>query len=552
MTHENLPRELHQQEFHVHFVSTSPNASASEQFQEFKTAAEATHTDPVEVHDEFGEASCFCLYVNAGASDNPMQSEVACHIGGKGNFYCRKCGVGGTQQEKATNEGYHALFEGGTPRTKEKILKELEKQVELACSGVAKPIQNSQTATGVKDVYTQFWIEDLISRFREMCKDKARSLEDIKQELIQWTVDNRDKIYSPFLSMKDEQLAICQSLHSEESRIGFDPARDTPIEILHTILLGVVKYVWHITHTAWSPEEKQKYAVRLQATNVDGLSIHAIRSAYIMQYAGSLIGRQFKTLVQTNIFHVQSLVSDLKFKAWKAVGKLSALLWVPEIRNPMEYQQDLKVAVGNVLDICEVKLVSLKRGQAKRDNVPLQSTSAASALNFGDYKPDSTWTKCSHVISESLDECLTNSWVFSKGLTDDAPKIIGRVSDILIDPTGVVLVVLERFQVLRERDDVYGMPVLLFPKQVSTPTSYRVAIDITPYLRITGAIAHQRAIPPDICHQDPSPSSTPHQWHPPPAAAVYSKLAILPVPASKFTKKIRQMEGERITASYPL
>ncbi|KAJ7349930.1 hypothetical protein DFH08DRAFT_913873 [Mycena albidolilacea] len=567
MTHKNLPRELHQQEFHVHFVSTSPNASTSEQFQEFKTAAE-----PVEVHDEFGEAFCFCLYVNAGASDNPMQSKVACHIGGKGKFYCRKCGIGRTQQEKATNERYHALFEGGTPRTKEKILKELEKQVELACSRVAKPIQNSQTATGVKDVYTQFWIEDLISRFREMRKDKARSLEDIKQELIQWTVDNRDKIYSLFLSMK-----------------GFDPARDTPIEILHTILLGVVKYVWHITHTAWSPEEKQKYAVRLQATNVDGLSIHAIQSAYIMQYAGSLIGHQFKTLVQTNIFHVQSLVSDLKFKAWKAAGELSALLWVPEIRNPMEYQQDLKVAVGNVLDTCAmidpskmitkikyhllvhspydaalfgpligvateifesfnrvfrycsilsnhlapsqdiarqpgdqegfkhritdgkwlsgedgewvragsgvrrfmvehpvlqklvgwtekkqlvhlspvdlgpgvVKLVSLKRGQAKRDNVPLQSTSATSALHFGDYKPDSTWTKCLHVISELLDKCLTNSWVFSKGLTDDAPKIIGRVSDILIDPTGIVLVVLEKFQFLRERDDVYGMPVLI-------------------------------------------------------------------------------------------
>jgi peptide subunit release factor RF-3 len=134
-------------------------------------------------------------------------------------------------------------WQGGTPQTKEKILKELEKQIELACSGVTKPIQNSQTATGVKDVYTQFWIEDLISRFREMRKDKARSLEDIKQELIQGTVDNHDKIYRLFLSMKGEQLAICQSLHSEEFRIGFDPVRDTPIEILHTILLGVVKYV---------------------------------------------------------------------------------------------------------------------------------------------------------------------------------------------------------------------------------------------------------------------------------------------------------------------
>jgi hypothetical protein len=103
-------------------------------------------------------------------------------------------------------------------------------------------------------------------------------------------------------------------------------------------LLGVIKYIWHVTHTPWSPEQKQTYAIRLQSTNTDGLSIHAIRSNYIMQYAGSLIGRQFKTIAQINVFHVRDLVTDHEFMAWKAAGELAALLWFPEIRNLEEYR----------------------------------------------------------------------------------------------------------------------------------------------------------------------------------------------------------------------
>lgn len=322
LTHASLPRELLQQEFHHHLISTSPNATVAEQFMAFKQVVEATHKKPVAVRDGIsGENVRFRISVNCNTSDNPMQSETSGHIGVHAICFCRKCRASGTARDKESDDGFDSLFHPGLPRTKDSVIADMQAQVKAACLGVAQTVKDMQTETGTKDAYLQFWIDHLIDRARTMQReDPTRSKESIQEELWKWAIDNQDRIYSPFFSLD-----------------GFDPTKDTPIEILHTILLGVAKYAWHGTHLPWKAEAKEKYAVRLQATDITGLSIPPIRANYIMQYAGSLIGRQFKTVLQTIPFHIYDLAPPLYLQLWICIGELAALLWFPEIKDMEQY-----------------------------------------------------------------------------------------------------------------------------------------------------------------------------------------------------------------------
>ena len=72
----------------------------------------STHKKPIKVrHGTSGVQMRFKIYANCGPGDNPAQSDVCGHIGGKGNHPCRKCLVGGPQVVKETDIGFHSLFE---------------------------------------------------------------------------------------------------------------------------------------------------------------------------------------------------------------------------------------------------------------------------------------------------------------------------------------------------------------------------------------------------------------------------------------------------------
>jgi hypothetical protein len=109
------------------------------------------------------------------------------------------------------------------------------------------------------------------------------------------------------------------------------------VEILHTVLLGVIKYIWHNVNVYWNDLQRQTFVMRLQAADIDGLGIPPIRAGYMAQYRNSLIGKHFRVLMQLMSFQLHGLVDNNRFTMVKAAGQLGALLWIPQIRNMEEY-----------------------------------------------------------------------------------------------------------------------------------------------------------------------------------------------------------------------
>jgi hypothetical protein len=120
-----------------------------------------------------------------------------------------------------------------------------------------------------------------------------------------------------------------------------DPHRDTPVEILHSYLLGNNKYVWHDTTKNWDPKKGNKngeiFASRLQSMSISGLSIPPPRPRYVVQYKNSLVGKHFKMLQQLGVFQLHDLCTPLILDLWKATGELGAYLWFPKIKNMEVY-----------------------------------------------------------------------------------------------------------------------------------------------------------------------------------------------------------------------
>ena len=77
---------------------------------------------------------------------------------------------------------------------------------------------------------------------------------------------------------------------------------------------------------------------RLSSFGTSGLNIPPLAGHTLVQYAGSLTGRDFRAIAQSAPFVLHDLgLPDEHLQAWAALSALVSLVWQPEVADISKY-----------------------------------------------------------------------------------------------------------------------------------------------------------------------------------------------------------------------
>ncbi|KAJ7710473.1 hypothetical protein B0H17DRAFT_914738 [Mycena rosella] len=376
VTPAGLPRAESQKEYNIHFLSTSNIAPPLEMMDGIVDQLEQAQENGIWTWDvHLQEPVLVIPEVLALLGDNPMQSEFACHIGLRGKLFCRACWVKGTdaldptagsakgsdqsdQSDAQASEAGSKTGKGKRKRVKETMTQMVNRVkafitvgrlrtkqettaklrsffTEASTIDTQTKIQNQRTESGVKDTYQLFFLEKLFESY------KGKRGRAAKQAALNARLAALPKItMSPVWRIK-----------------GLDPHQDTPVEILHVVLLGFIKYLWRDLiqlQLKTKDDKKELLITRLSSLDVSGLGISPLAGRTLVQYSGSLTGRDFRSIAQVAPFVVYDLVSPECFETWQALSKLVPLIWQPEIPNIEPHIALLTKEIDNFL-LCAAK-----------------------------------------------------------------------------------------------------------------------------------------------------------------------------------------------------
>ncbi|KIJ44711.1 hypothetical protein M422DRAFT_47137 [Sphaerobolus stellatus SS14] len=287
LTAAGLPRKHVQMEYNVHFLSTSNIAPPLEMMDGIVTQLD----------------------------------EMACHRGLMVKFFCRICWV----------KGHHSADSDIQKGTKLKA----SQAVQLVHSDAASEISMTSEASGSGQETRLKSRRRPLETFQEMVDHVERFMEKARLRNRWESQKHLQDIFNEATCISgkkngDQLVQMLNYLFMAYILLGLDPHADTPVEILHIILLGFVKYFWRDAVSCLKDDQKPLVIAHLGSVNVDGLGIGPIDGKTLIAYAGSLTGCDFRVLAQVAPFCLYDLVPAECLNAWLALGRLIPLWLMSE------------------------------------------------------------------------------------------------------------------------------------------------------------------------------------------------------------------------------
>ncbi|EFP84909.2 uncharacterized protein PGTG_10380 [Puccinia graminis f. sp. tritici CRL 75-36-700-3] len=313
-TLSGLPPRWTNQNYNCHYLTTSNIAGAMELAAPIVSDLRMLASEGYPAFDcTLQEEVLLVSHILCFLGDSPMHAEITSTPNPGNSLHpCRACALSAASvRAKATLDYVRFFFMIGPtgswikhpPRLWEQIKSQCYKVWDMAKKPRTKTaVGNSSSTHGVKDMINRAVIDqryEVLESGHDPTDSERQFLEKINQ------IDRFDpgELFNPYFEAP-----------------GFDGCRDTPVEILHVFLLGVVKYMVRDFMRHLSAEEKLQVKARYQTFNIDGLNIPSIQASYLTNHFANFIGKDFRIVLQAAPFVLFEYMDDRERTLLSASG----------------------------------------------------------------------------------------------------------------------------------------------------------------------------------------------------------------------------------------
>ncbi|KAI9011474.1 hypothetical protein BC832DRAFT_590695 [Gaertneriomyces semiglobifer] len=334
-----LPFEYTQLNYNVHFLATSNTLSPLQIGREVLQDVVSGLEKGINAYDVMQREEILAIGgVFLIECDNPMANELAAGIDiRRGLRFCRFCEV---KRDATTVDGLYGMTTTETHQRRqwggmqEVLRRRLLVAVDPRTTNAA--LDRDKKSTGIDCKYGAFFI----SKMREFIdRNPGCTREDVQGHM---------QVSFPAISVED--------MISPMFRLGygFSGHRHIPVEIFYTLSLGLIEYLMVASIKELSDKDQKVLTVRINALSSVGFP-RPLRGNQLVQYVGSLQGKDRRAFVQVAVPVFQGLLSQKWLKAWQYLATVSVQLFSRRISDVDTYldvlQRSLQAMMATIADI---------------------------------------------------------------------------------------------------------------------------------------------------------------------------------------------------------